>query len=154
MAVSHAVARKNGVDVSNEHKRLYLFLENYLSGAISQSKQLSVRELILPTWLFPVKEGEMHDLKHCCVIRTIHIAHPDRAGAVRVMQRLLKNPSHLDCRALLSDLRNPRAHGRPHCRTTLMLHCRNDVRSKPIFLTIHIINLGNAFPYGCDTCCR
>lgn len=68
MAVSHAVARKNGVDVSNEHKRLYLFLENYLSGAISQRKHVSVRELILSAWLFPVKGGEMYDLKHYCVI--------------------------------------------------------------------------------------
>ena len=119
-----------------------------------QLRKKSVRELILPTWLFPVKEGEMHDLKHCCVIRTIRTAQPDRACAVRIMQRLLKNPSNVDCRTLPSNLRNPGAHGRPHCRTALMLHCRNDIRSKPLFLTIHIINLGNAFLYGCDTRCR
>ena len=33
-----------------------------------QLREKSIRELILSTWLFPVKEGEMHDLKHYCVI--------------------------------------------------------------------------------------
>jgi hypothetical protein len=60
--------RKNGVNVPNEHKRLHSFLENNLSVAIFLSQRVSVRELILSSWLFPVKEGEMHDLKHYCVI--------------------------------------------------------------------------------------
>ena len=140
-----ACSCEEGINMPIEDRRLYLFLENNLSGAIFLSKHVRVRTLILPAWVFSVKEGEMHDLKHFCVIRGIRTPHPDLAGAVRVMQRLLKKPSHLDCRALLSNLRNPGAHGRPHRRTALVLDCRNDVRSKAIFLTIHIINLGNAF---------
>lgn len=60
--------RENVVNASNKHKHLYLFLENYLSGAISLNKHVRVRKLILPAWVFSVKEGEMHDLKHFCVI--------------------------------------------------------------------------------------
>gem|GEM_PF-2487383 len=68
------------INMPNEDRRLYLFLENNLSGAIFQSHRVSMRELILSVWLFSdsnildvitlksIKKGEMQDLKHYCVI--------------------------------------------------------------------------------------
>lgn len=75
-----------GFKASND--KLYLLLENNLSGAIFQDKRLRDRELILSAWLFPesnfidvisiksVKEGKVHDLYYYCVICAIRTATP------------------------------------------------------------------------------
>lgn len=69
-------------------KKLFLFLENNLSGAIFQDKRVRDRELVLTAWLFPnsnildvisiksIKEGKLHDLYYYCVICAIRTATP------------------------------------------------------------------------------
>lgn len=68
--------------------KLYLLLENNLSGAIFQDKRVRNQELILSTWLFPesniidvisiksIKEGKLHDLYYYCFICAIRTAAP------------------------------------------------------------------------------
>ena len=89
---------KFGMNMPTQHKhvygfkasndKLYLLLENNLSGAIFQDPQVRDRELILSAWLFPdsnfmdvismksIKNGIVHDLYYYCVICAIRTATP------------------------------------------------------------------------------
>jgi hypothetical protein len=90
--------KKHGMNMPTGHKhvygfkasdnKLYLLLENNLSGAIFQDQRVRDRELILAAWLFPdsnildvisiksIKEGKVYDLYYYCVICAIRSATP------------------------------------------------------------------------------